>query len=153
MVLHHVWHFLTQGGTVIFSLILDALKSGSQQKLVGFYLIFSHILQTEFEQYNLKHKTKELTLKVGDVVLIQNEERNHGQLQYRNRCETHQGTNRVMRGAKLRAGKSYLERTIQLWCPMELSCDMQETPLSSFMLLKFHDFEWPSTTFQSFPWP
>ena len=27
---------------------------------------------------NLKHKTKELTLKVGDVVLIQSEERNHG---------------------------------------------------------------------------
>ena len=30
------------------------------------------------ERHNLKHKTKELTLKVGDVVLIQSEERNRG---------------------------------------------------------------------------
>ena len=30
------------------------------------------------ERHNLKHKTKELTLKVGDVVLIQSEEHNRG---------------------------------------------------------------------------
>ena len=30
------------------------------------------------ERNNLKHKARELTLKVGDVVLIQSDERNHG---------------------------------------------------------------------------
>ena len=33
-----------------------------------------------------------------------------------------------MRGARLRAGKSYLERAIQPLCPMELSCDVREIP-------------------------
>ena len=38
------------------------------------------------------------------------------------------GRDGVVRGARLRAGKSYLECAIQHLCPMELSCDVQETP-------------------------
>ena len=40
------------------------------------------------------------------------------------------GRDGVVRGARLRAGKSYLERAIQHLCPMELSCDVRETPQS-----------------------
>ena len=37
-----------------------------------------HTVGSLMSRDNLKHKTKELTLKVGDVVLIQSEERKHG---------------------------------------------------------------------------
>ena len=35
------------------------------------------------------------------------------------------GNDGVVRGAKLRAGKSYMERAIQQLYPLELSCDRQ----------------------------
>ena len=34
------------------------------------------------------------------------------------------GRDGVIRAARLRAGKSYIERAIQQLCPMELSCDI-----------------------------
>ena len=37
------------------------------------------------------------------------------------------GLDGVMQGARLRARKSYLERTIQHLCPIELPCDVPET--------------------------
>ena len=77
---------------------------------------------------NLKHKTKELTLKVGDVVLIQSEERNHGKWSIGIVVKLIEGCDSVVRGARLRAGKSYLECAIQHLCPMELSCDVREAP-------------------------
>ena len=76
------------------------------------------------ERDNLKHKTKELTLKVGDVVLIQSEERNRGKWSIGIVVKLLEGRDGVVRGARLRAGKSYLERAIQRLCPMELSCDL-----------------------------
>ena len=39
-----------------------------------------------------------------------------------------EGRDGVVRGARLRAGKSYLERAIQHLCPMELCCDVREAP-------------------------
>ena len=72
--------------------------------------------------------SKELTLKVGDVVLIQSEERNRGKWSIGIVVKLIKGRDRIVRGARLRAGKSYLERAIQHLCPMELSCDMRETP-------------------------
>ena len=82
------------------------------------------------ERHNLKHKTKELTLKVGDVVLIQSEERNGRKWNIGIVVKLIKGRDGVVRGARLRAGKSYLERAIQHLCPMELSCDVRETPPS-----------------------
>ena len=40
-----------------------------------------------------------------------------------------------MRGARLRAGKSYLERAIQHLCPMELSCNVREAPPNQLVQL------------------
>ena len=80
------------------------------------------------ERHNLKHKIKGLTLKVGDVVLIQSEERNRGKWSIGIVVKLIKGRDGVVREARLRAGKSYLERAIQHLCPMELSCDVRETP-------------------------
>ena len=78
------------------------------------------------ERHNLTHKTKELTMKVGDVVLIQSEERNRGKWNIGIVVKLVKGRDGVVRGARLRAGKSYVERAIQHLCPMELSCDVRD---------------------------
>ena len=66
------------------------------------------------ERNNLKHKARELTLKVGDVVLIQSKERNHGNWSIGIAVKLIKGcVHRVMQGARLTAGKSYLEQAIQ----------------------------------------
>ena len=78
------------------------------------------------ERHNLTHnKKRQLSLSRGDVVIIKGEGKN------RNRhwklgivAELITGIDGVVRGAKLRAGKSYLERPIQHLYPLELSCDM-----------------------------
>ena len=59
------------------------------------------------ERHNLKHKTKVLTLKVGDVVLIQSEERNRGKWNIGDVVKLIKGRDGVVRAARLRAGKSY----------------------------------------------
>ena len=76
----------------------------------------------------MKHKTKELALKVGDVVLIQSEERNRGKWSIGIIVKLIRGRDGVVFEARLRAEQSYLEREIQHLCPMELSCDVRETP-------------------------
>ena len=87
------------------------------------------------ERHNLKHKTKVLTLKVGDVVLIQSEERNRGKWNIGVVVKLIKGRDGVVRAARLRAGKSYLERAIQQLCPMELSCDVRDTQLRNSVQL------------------
>ena len=78
------------------------------------------------ERHNLKHKSKELTLKVGDVVPIQSEERYRGKWNIGIIVKLIKGQDGVVRAARLRAGRSYLERLIQHLCPMELSCDVRD---------------------------
>ena len=64
------------------------------------------------------------------MVLIQTEERNHRRWNIGIIVKLIKGRDRVVRGARLRAGKSYLEWAIQHLCPIELSCDRRETPPS-----------------------
>jgi hypothetical protein len=52
----------------------------------------------------------EVSVKVGDVVLIQNDERNRGKWNVCIVVKLIKGKDGVVRAAKLRAGKSYLER-------------------------------------------
>ena len=75
------------------------------------------------ERHNLKHKTKELNVKNGDVVLIKGNERNRGKWNIGIVVKLIKGRDGVVRAVRLRAGKSYLERAIQQLYPMELSCD------------------------------
>lgn len=82
------------------------------------------------ERYNLKYKIKELILKVGDVVLIQSEERNRGKWSIGIVVKFIKGYDGVVRGVRLRVGKSYLEYAIQYLCLMELFCDVREILLN-----------------------
>ena len=75
------------------------------------------------ERHNLKHKTKEMTVQPGDVVLIQGSERNRGKWNIEIVVKLIKGRDGVVRAIRLRAGRSYLERAIQHLYPMELSCD------------------------------
>lgn len=59
-------------------------------------------------RHKLKHKMQPMTTKREDVVLSATE-------------------GRVIRGARLRAGKSYFEFPMQQLFPIELSCDCNET--------------------------
>lgn len=77
------------------------------------------------ERHNLKHKTKEMTVKLGDVVLIQDSEQSRGKWNIGIVVKLFPGRDRVVRAVRLRAGKSYLERAVQHLFPMELSCDQE----------------------------
>ena len=79
------------------------------------------------ERHNMKHNRREMLLKPGDVVLIKDEERNRGHWKIGIVEKFIQGRDKVVRGAKLRAGKSTLERPVQHLFPLELSCDVLQT--------------------------
>ena len=78
------------------------------------------------ERHNLKYKSKELTLKVGDVVLIQSKERNRGKWNIGIIVKLVKGRDGVVRAERLSAGRSYLECAIQHLCPKKLSYDVRD---------------------------
>ena len=95
------------------------------------------------ERHNLKHNRKEMALNPGDVIMIKGEEKNRGLWRIGIVVveKLIQGRDKVVRGVRLRAGKSYLERPVQHLFPLELSCDMpskskENTPWM-YMLLNF----------------
>eukprot|EP00794_Sanderia_malayensis_P007573 gene7573-biopygen6100 len=79
------------------------------------------------ERHQLKHPMKSPNLEVGDVVIIKNEDRNRGKWNLGIVEELISGKDGVVRGARLRAGKSYWERPIQHLFPLELHCDKPRT--------------------------
>ena len=78
------------------------------------------------ERHNLKHETKLTAPKVGDVVIIKNDERNREKWQLGVIVQLLTGKDGIVRGAKLRAGKGVLERAVQQLYPLELSCDCEK---------------------------
>ena len=71
------------------------------------------------ERHNMKNQVKEMNAKPGDVVVIKGDEVK--------RIDTlKKGRNGVVRAVRLRAGRSYLERTIQQLYPLKLSCDRKK---------------------------
>ena len=56
------------------------------------------------ERHNLKHGTKLVSPKIGDVVIIKNDERNRGKWQLGIIVQLLTGKDRIVRQAKLRAG-------------------------------------------------
>ena len=71
----------------------------------------------------MKHNTKQLSLQVGDVTIIKSDERNRNKWKLGIVEELIAGRDGVVRVAKLRAGKSHLERAVQHLYPLELTCD------------------------------
>ena len=78
------------------------------------------------ERHNLKHGTKLVTPKIGDVAIIKNDERNRGKWQLGVIVQLLTGKDGIVRGAKLRAGKGILERAVQQFYPLELSCNCEK---------------------------
>ena len=82
------------------------------------------------ERHNLNRQRGKPLIKNGDIVLIKGGERNRGKWSHRIEVKLIKGRDDVFRAARLRAGKSFLERSIQQLCQMELSCDSyQEHPV------------------------
>ena len=67
---------------------------------------------------------------VGDVVIVQSQERNRGKWPLGIVEDLIVGTDGAIRGAVLRAGKSRIERAVQQLYPLELSCDRQRPHLT-----------------------
>ena len=83
----------------------------------------SEYLKALRERHNLNHKTREMKLTVGEVVLIKGEERNRGRWKIGVVDKLIPGTDGVVRAVRLRAGNFFLERPEQHLYPLELSCD------------------------------
>lgn len=75
------------------------------------------------ERHNLTHNGKVMQLKEGDVVIIKGDEKNraHWNLGIINKLLP--GNDGIVRAARLRAGKSFLERAPEHLFPLELSCE------------------------------
>ena len=63
------------------------------------------------------------TSAIGDVVIIKGEEQNRNLWRLGLVTELFKGKDRILRAAKIRYGKSELERAVQHLYPMELLCD------------------------------
>ena len=85
------------------------------------------------EKHNLKYKSKTPLLKVGDVVLVKSDSKNRAKWSIGIVEKLIKGRDGIIREARLRAGKSYLERAIQHLYPLELSCDDWERPQQAQM--------------------
>ena len=78
------------------------------------------------ERHNMEHKTKEMNVKLGDVVLIQDAERNREKWNMGIVFKLFQGRDGVVRAVGLRGGKAFLERAVQHLFPLELYCDQEQ---------------------------
>ena len=75
------------------------------------------------ERHRLKHSGEVTYPSKGEVVIIKSEEKNRAQWKLGVVEDLITGRDGVIRGAKLKTGKSHLERPIQHLYPLELSCD------------------------------
>ena len=71
------------------------------------------------ERHNLNHTKVGPPIEQGYVVLIQSDERNRGKWNIGVVVRLIKGRDGIVRGARLRAGKSFLERAVQQLCPIE----------------------------------
>ena len=84
------------------------------------------------ERHRLKHKGDMTYPSKGEDVIIKSEERNRAHWKLGVVEDLITGRDGVIRGAKLKSGKSQLERPIQHLYPLELSCDTSvQTPLKT----------------------
>ena len=88
----------------------------------------SEYLRALRERHRLKHGNTESGLAVGDVVIIKSVERNRNCWPLGIIEEFIVGRDQVVRDAKLRVGKSVLERAVQHLYPLALACDKTPPP-------------------------
>ena len=76
------------------------------------------------EHHNLRSKGKKNQLSKGDVVLIQEDQKNRSRWNIGIVMKLNRARNGAVRSARIKCGKSMLEMAIQCLYPMELSCDL-----------------------------
>ena len=89
------------------------------------------------ERHQLRHNTKPNSSSVGDVVIIKSDERNRNQWPMGVVEELFSGRDGVVRAAKLRAGRGFMEHPIQHLYPWELPCDRNPTPCNDIPAVEF----------------
>ena len=77
------------------------------------------------ERHNQSQGTRETQLKIGDVVIIKSDEKNRAKWQLVIVHELYKGRDGVVRAVKLRAGKTFMERSPTHLYPLALSCDRE----------------------------
>ena len=75
------------------------------------------------ERHRLKHKNRHIYPVRGDVVIIKCKEKNRGLWKLGIIEESISGQDGVVRGSKLRAGESIMERPVQVLYPLALSSE------------------------------
>ena len=78
------------------------------------------------ERHGLKHGDKKCSLAVGYVIIIKSSERNRNSWPLAIVGRLIEGRDGAVRGARLRTGRSHIERPIQHLYPLELSCDRED---------------------------
>ena len=73
----------------------------------------------------MEHKVKKMKISIGDVVLIKNEDRNRRKWKIDIVDKLYYGRDGVIRTVQLRSGKSFKQRPIQYFYPLELNCDIK----------------------------
>lgn len=76
------------------------------------------------ERNCLKRKGDSTHPAKGDVVIIKSDDKNHAQWKLGVVIDLITGRDGVVRGAKLRTPKSVIERPVQHFYPLELTCDI-----------------------------
>ena len=71
----------------------------------------------------MKSNERRMEIVIGDVVLIKGDDKHRGKWNIGIVEELYKGKDNVIRAAKLRSRKTYIERPIQFLYPLELSCD------------------------------
>ena len=71
----------------------------------------------------MKSNERLMEIVIGDVVLIKGDDKHRGKWNIGIVEELYKGKDNVIRAAKLRSRKTYIERPIQFLYPLELSCD------------------------------
>ena len=71
----------------------------------------------------MKNKQRYMEIAIGDVVLIKGGDKHRGKWNIGIVEELFEGKDNVIRVVKLRSRKTYIERPIQFFDPLELSCD------------------------------
>ena len=75
------------------------------------------------ERHNMRHDEKGITLAVGDVVMVYSEDRRRGKWPLGIIEVLYTGRDGVVHGAKLRAGSGHIERPVNHFYPLEVTCD------------------------------
>ena len=69
------------------------------------------------------HKSNEKTIKVGEIVIVKEEDRQRGTWEMGRLDKLFVGNDGINKGIRIKRAKGFLQRPAQLLYPMELDCD------------------------------